>query len=78
MEKIELYKAELSELLQKTGDGIADMFEQYLKGSWRDDHGHDVGMNITMVNLQKVLTDLMEFRYEYLGYSDPVDKRNLM
>ena len=71
-------KKDIEELLQDTGDGIALLFEQYLKGKWTDDQGHDVGMNNAMINLKNILKDIMEFRYEFLDYSDPDDKRNLM
>ena len=71
-------KKDVEELLQDTGNGIVLLFEQYLKGKWTDDHGHDVGMNNAMINLKNVLKDIMEFRYEYLDYTDPDDKRNLM
>ena len=61
-------EAALKPLLQKTGDSIADMLEQMLKGNWRDDHGHDVKMNATMITLKVVLIALGMFREEYLGY----------
>ena len=50
------------------------MFDQYLKGNWKDDHDHDVGLNIAMVKLKKSIMDLMEYRYLNLNYSDPYDK----
>jgi hypothetical protein len=76
MEKIEVDKKELTSLLQETGDSIADLFEQYLKGNWKDDHNHDVGMNTSMIKLKKILVELMEYRYLNLNYSDPYDKDN--
>ena len=71
MDKVEINREELASLLQKTGDGIADLFEQYLKGSWVDDHGHDVGMNKAMQDLKVVLVALMEYRWKNLNYSKP-------
>lgn len=59
-------------LLQKTGDGIADMFEQMLKGRWRDYDGHDVKLNVQMLNLQAVLLSIGRFREMYLDY-EPFD-----
>ena len=74
MDKVLVDRKELETLLQETGNSIADLFEQYLKGNWKDDHDHDVGMNISMVKLKKTLVDLMEYRYLNLNYSDPYDK----
>lgn len=63
--------AELKPLLQNIGDGIANMFDQLVKGNWRDDHDHDVKMNVHMLNLQDVLKQIMRFRADYLDYSEP-------
>ena len=71
MDKVEINREELVDLLQKTGDGIADLFEQYMKGNWVDDHGHDVGMNRAMQDLKVVLVDLMGYRWKNLNYSKP-------
>lgn len=71
MDKVEINREELVDLLQKTGDGIADLFKQYMKGNWVDDHGHDVGMNIAMQNLKVVLVGLMGYRWKNLNYSKP-------
>lgn len=76
MEKITVNKKELESLLQETGDSIIGMFDQYLKGNWKDDHGHDVGLNISMVKLKKSIMDLMEYRYLNLNYSDPYDENH--
>lgn len=76
MEKIEVNKKELTSLLQETGDSIADLFEQYLKGNWKDDHNHDVGMNTSMIKLKKILVELVVYRYLNLNYSGPYDKDN--
>ena len=62
-------EAALKPLLQKTGDSIADMFEQMIKGNWRDDHGHNVKLNVSMITLTAVLTAIGMFREEHLGYS---------
>lgn len=58
-------------LLQTVGDGIVAMFEQMIEGNWRDDHDHDVKMNVAMMNLQTVVQEVMEFRTEHLGYCAP-------
>lgn len=63
--------AELKPLLQNIGDGIANMFDQLVKGNWRDDHDHDVKMNVHMLNLHDVLKQIMRFRADYLDYSEP-------
>ena len=63
--------AELKPLLQNIGDGIVNMFDQLVRGNWRDDHDHDVKMNVHMLNLQDVLKQIMRFRADYLDYSEP-------
>lgn len=63
--------AELKPLLQNIGDGIVNMFDQLVMGNWRDDHDHDVKMNVHMLNLQDVLKQIMRFRADYLDYSEP-------
>lgn len=69
--RIAVLEGEISQLLQQTGDGIADLFEQMSQGNWRDDHGHDVKLNAAMINLKDVLRDIMVFRTLYLRYSPP-------
>lgn len=61
---------ELKELLQQTGDGIADVFTQMQKGNWIDDHGHDVRMNAAMQNMKTVLVAIMQFRTKHLDYTE--------
>lgn len=61
-------RQELEELLQNTGDGIANLFTQLMKGNWVDDHGHDVKLNKAMVDMKKVIVDIMKFREKYLNY----------
>lgn len=61
-------KKDLTVLLQNTGDSVAYLFEQLTKGSWVDDNGHDVRLNMAMLGMQKVLIDIMEFRTKYLDY----------
>lgn len=70
-DRLALANAELKPLLQNIGDGIANMFDQLVKGNWRDDHDHDVKMNVHMLNLQDVLKQIMRFRADYLDYSEP-------
>lgn len=69
---------ELETLLQNTGDGIAAMFEQMIKGDWTDDNGHKVAMNVQMQNMKTVLRDIMKFRNEHMGYSPVGGKDNGM
>ena len=68
----------LEPLLQQTGDGIAAVFEQMLKGNWRDDHGHDVKFNIAMQGLKHLLIRLGNFRADHLGYAalNPTSEKN--
>jgi hypothetical protein len=61
---------ELKTLLQDTGDKIADVISQLVKGGWTDDHGHWVGDNVSMIRLRDQLGPLMNFRTKYLGYKD--------
>ena len=70
-DRLALANAELKPLLQNIGDGIANMFDQLVKGNWRDDHDHDVKMNVHMLNLHDVLKQIMRFRADYLDYSEP-------
>ncbi len=70
-DRLALANAELKPLLQNIGDGIVNMFDQLVRGNWRDDHDHDVKMNVHMLNLQDVLKQIMRFRADYLGYSEP-------
>jgi len=44
------------------GDAITDMFEQLVKGSWTDDHGHDVQMNAAMIACSDAVIKAMEYR----------------
>ena len=60
---------ELKVLLQNVGDGIADMFEQLIKGSWEDSMGHAVKDNAQMLALQGRLMEIAAFRAKWLGYS---------
>lgn len=55
-------------LLQDTGDRITRVFEQMIKSNWQDDHGHDVRMNVAMLDLRLALSDIGKFRERYLGY----------
>jgi hypothetical protein len=44
------------ELIQEVGDAIANHLEQLVNGHWRDDHGHDVKLN---VHTQKLIESLI-------------------
>lgn len=59
---------ELKELLQSTGDRVAALIEQMLKGNWVDDMGHQVRRNKAMDDLKYVLKDIGDFRAKHLGY----------
>ncbi len=47
--------ARIVEDRQALGDATADMFDQLVRGKWRDDHGHDVMLNKTMLDLKEAL-----------------------
>ena len=64
----ETLKAELDGLISQTGDAIAALCEQMLKGNWTDDMGHLVRMNTAMLAMQGRLVALGEFRARHLGY----------
>ena len=53
---------EMWDLIQKTGDAIANMFEQMLRGKWRDDNGHDVQMNAQMLELAMAIKAAVRLR----------------
>ncbi len=46
---------ELHAMVWKFGDAATDVFEQMLKGNWKDDQGHDVKMNQAMFVLADVV-----------------------
>ena len=43
------------ERMEALGDAAADVIEQMLKGHWVDDHGHDVSLNMAMLDLKNAL-----------------------
>lgn len=59
---------DLDKLLQDTGDSIAGMFDQLIKGEWVDSQGHSVAINAQMLQMQSTIIDLMKFRSKYLNY----------
>ena len=56
--------------IQEMGDALAHVMDQMLKGSWKDDHGHDVKNNVHMNNAARTLRRVMKFRTEHMNYSD--------
>src|ERR1017187_5813972 len=46
-------------LLKEFGNESTDVFEQMLKGSWVDDHGHSVQMCAAMLRLKAVVLSTM-------------------
>lgn len=61
--------AALEAQVQKLGDAAADVIDQMLKGSWRDDMGHDVRRNVAVIELKDQLGAMIAFRAEHMGYS---------
>lgn len=72
IEKIEVTDKEkieaLLELTQHFGDSIIGVFDQMLKGNWKDDHGHEVRTNTAMIGLTKVLEEAMILRAKNHNY----------
>lgn len=62
---------EVAALLQETGDAIAGMLDQMLKGHWRDQHGHFVKDNVKMIELGQALLNMTQFRSDHMGYTLP-------
>jgi len=50
------------QLIQRFGDAAADVIEQMIRGKWRDDHDHDVQLNVAMVRLKEALLAAVEMR----------------
>ena len=59
---VEAIKRDMRDMMQDTGDAIADVFNQMIKGNWKDDHDHDVRMNRAMCRLKDVLAAMIEYR----------------
>lgn len=55
-------KNDMRRMMQDTGDAIADVLNQMLKGDWHDDHGHAVKMNAQMLHLRDVLAAMTDYR----------------
>lgn len=62
-------------VVSNAGDAIANMFDQMIKGNWKDDLDHDVRLNTSMLKLQDVIIELANFRTSYLGYTAVIDIR---
>lgn len=60
---------ELKDLLQNTGDDIANVLEQLTRGNWVDSEGHPVKNNVAMIQLITTLTRIGEYRAANLGYT---------
>lgn len=56
--------------IQELGDSLAHIFDQMLKGNWKDDNDHDVKNNVHMVGATETMRRVMEFRTRTLGYTD--------
>ena len=54
----------LDACLCRLGGAVADMFEQLMRGNWRDDHGHDVVLNKQMLDLMAALRHAIDVRAE--------------
>lgn len=67
----------VEEILQETGDKIADMLEQMMRGRWIDNHGHRVENNVQMMELARQLKVLGEFRAQHLGYEPWKEQPNV-
>ncbi len=58
------------DLIAETGDAIADVFEQLLRGNWVDDHGHRVNQNSAMAILKDRLNDAIALRAPLIDMED--------
>jgi hypothetical protein len=38
-------------------EAIVDMLDQLDRGSWRDDYGHDVRLNVTVIRLRGLVKE---------------------
>jgi hypothetical protein len=70
-------KKAVEEILQETGDKIADMLEQMIAGDWLDSQGHRVEDNKQMYALGQHLLKMAEWRTEHLGYLSVKEKPNV-
>lgn len=61
-DELNTIKRDMRRMMQDTGDAISSVFDQMLKGNWRDDHDHDVTMNNAMVGLKAILAAMVEYR----------------
>lgn len=61
-------QAKIKTLLQNTGDAIAEVFDQMLKGNWEDDKEHSVEHNAAMIDLKQALIGIINYRTIELGY----------
>jgi len=64
------------ELLQSTGDHIADALEQIQKCDFRDVEGHSALDNNPIAKLYDALLALGKFRSDWLGYA-PLDFKDV-
>ncbi len=61
---------DIKPMLQNVGDAIANMFEQMVKGDWKDSMGHSVQQNQQMCLLGEQLMAMVKWRAKYLDYPD--------
>lgn len=62
-------KKVLDKLVTETGNRIAAVIDQMLKGNWVDDMGHNVVDNVAMLDMRYALRDLGIYRAQHLGYA---------
>ena len=53
---------EAHDLIAEFGDSVTDMFEQMNRGEWKDNHGHDVRLNVAMMALMEVVKEAIKLR----------------
>jgi len=61
---------EADEILNLVGDKVCDVFEQMEKGNWIDDHGHQVKMNVAMIDLLDAMTKACAYRQKRIDAAE--------
>lgn len=55
-------EAEALDVVTQFGDAVSAVFEQMLKGNWKDDHDHPVKNNTAMISLKMPMMNALSLR----------------
>ena len=44
-------------MIEELRDAVIDMLDQLDRGGWRDDLGHDVRLNVTVIKLRELVSE---------------------